>query len=157
MKVVEKVIPERIEVIPASKVIRYIAKDGKEFYNEDTCIHYENTLEYNKIKNTIKDELFNKLKSIDDKYFYCNTKEDINLFKKYEALECGLSSLPELYYNSEILKFEFEGADWYWVDFNEIPDFCDYEIEYFLCSLTHEKAKLERIKKEFAEFFAKFE
>lgn len=157
MKVVEKVIPERIEVIPASKVIRYIAKDGKEFYNEDTCIHYENTLEYNKIKNTIKDELFNKLKSIDDKYFYCNTKEDFNLFKKYEALGYGTDSIPELYYNSEILKFEFEGADWYWVDFNEIPDFCDYEIEYFLCSLTHEKANFERVKKEFAEFFAKFE
>lgn len=154
MKVVEKVIPERIEVIPASKVIRYIANDGKEFYNEDTCIYYENTLEYNKIKNTIKDELFNKLKSIDDKYFYCNTKEDFNLFKKYEALEYGLSSLPELFYNKQVLNYEFINPDWYWIEI-EIDDYEDEE-NYVLYSLTNKKEEFKNLKNKYIEFFNKF-
>lgn len=154
MKVVEKVIPERIDIIPASKVIRYISKDGREFYNEETCIHYENTLEYNKIKNTIKDELFNKLKSIDDKYFYCNTKEDFNLFKKYEALEYGLSSLPELFYNEQVLNYEFINPDWYWIEI-EMDDYSDEE-NYVLYSLTNKKEEFKNLKKKYIEFFNKF-
>ena len=154
MKVVEKVIPERINIIPASKVIRYIANDGREFYTENTCIHYENTLEYNKIKNTIKDELFNKLKSIDDKYFYCNTKEDFNLFKKYEALEYGLSSLPELFYNEQVLNYEFINPDWYWIEI-EMDDYSDEE-NYVLYSLTNKKEEFKNLKKKYIEFFNKF-
>lgn len=154
MKVVEKVIPERINIIPASKVIRYIANDGREFYTENTCIHYENTLEYNKIKNTIKDELFNKLKSIDDKYFYCNTKEDFNLFKKYEALEYGLSSLPELFYNKQVLNYEFINPDWYWIEI-EMDDYSDEE-NYVLYSLTNKKEEFKNLKNKYIEFFNKF-
>lgn len=154
MKVVEKVIPERINIIPASKVIRYIANDGREFYTENTCIHYENTLEYNKIKNTIKDELFNKLKSIDDKYFYCNTKEDFNLFKKYEALEYGLSSLPELFYNEQVLNYEFINPDWYWIEI-EMDDYSDEE-NYVLYSLTNKKEEFKNLKNKYIELFNKF-
>ena len=154
MKVVEKVIPERIDIIPASKVIRYISKNGREFYTENTCIHYENTLEYNKIKNTIKDELFNKLKSIDDKYFYCNTKEDFNLFKKYEALEYGLSSLPELFYNEQVLNYEFINPDWYWIEI-EMDDYSDEE-NYVLYSLTNKKEEFKNLKNKYIELFNKF-
>lgn len=157
MRKIDKTIPEQTRIIPASTITMYVADDGKEFHSEDSCVAYENRLEYNKIKENLKKEVFQKLKILENKYYYCKTKEDFDLFKKYEALGYGTDSIPELYYNSEILKFEFEGADWYWIDFNEIPDFCDYEIEYFLCSLTHEKSNFERIKKEFAEFFAKFE
>ena len=157
MKKITKIIPEQTRIIPSSTIIMYVAEDGKEFHSEDSCIAHENRLEYNKIKENLKKEVFQKLKILENKYYYCNTIEDFNLFKKYEAICYGTDSIPELYYNSEILNFEFEGPDWYWVEFNEIPDFNDYEIEYLLCSLTKEKMNFERIKKEFTDLFEKLQ
>ena len=127
----EKTRTEHVEAHD-TRIVFYVAKDGKEFFSERECKKYEDSLEKTEFFSTLKKADIDAYPFFND-FVYMESQDTIDKYVKYYSYGHKMT----------IFGKEIKVGDWVCMNFQSNPNGPD---DYDLMTLEEAKTELEKIK-----------